>query len=60
MMLHVLGDDGTLDTVVVCTGCGRESRYTFDCDLNGPHIGCYEIFTEWAPKDAAEEHECET
>ena len=25
-----LGDDGTLDTVVVCTVCGEEARYNYD------------------------------
>lgn len=25
-----LGDDGTLDTVVVCRECGKEARYNFD------------------------------
>lgn len=65
-----LGDDGTMDTVVVCADCGEELRYNFDgheegcdgdkgggCEEYGQ--GCYSRFCDWALKDAAEEHECE-
>lgn len=26
----VIGDDGTMDTVVCCSSCGMEKRYTFE------------------------------
>lgn len=28
----LLGDDGTLDTVVYCSECGREARYNYSND----------------------------
>lgn len=50
-----LGDDGTMDTVVVCDECGRELRYTYD----GEHGESYEDFVDRALKDAEENHDCE-
>lgn len=29
-----IGDDGTLDTVLVCRQCGAEARYNHDNDLS--------------------------
>jgi hypothetical protein len=44
-----LGDDGTLDTVIVCDTCGTEHRFTFDPvdddeRSNGPDPGAYDAF----------------
>ena len=64
-----VGDDGTLDTVIVDGETGREYRYTFggwdtDCESHG--MGCesdmcaedaYEGFLDWALRDASESAE---
>ena len=56
-----LGDDGTLDTVIVCDHCGAELRYTYDRD--GALEACleaesYDDFVKWAIGDAPETHLC--
>jgi len=60
-MSIVLGDDGTLDTVLHCTDCGQEFRYNFDPSND---IGedqspddAYDAFVAWAIEDAAGQHE---
>lgn len=62
-----IGDDGTLDTVVVCDSCGEELRYNFsehhpDCVEEAPdairECECYAEFREYVLEDAASEHEC--
>jgi hypothetical protein len=53
--MMLLGDDGTLDTVIVCSECGAEMRYNFD----GSDGEEYADFVEWAKDDAADDHECE-
>lgn len=50
-----LGDDGSLDTVLVCDKCGVEDRYTFA----ESGFDDYEAFLEWAYENSAEEHICE-
>jgi len=50
-----LGDDGTLDTVLVCEDCGAERRYTFMPDSDED---TYADFVAWAFEDAEEEHIC--
>lgn len=47
----VLGDGGTLDTVIVCRVCTQEFRYNFDGD------GTYGDFIEFALEDADEQHD---
>lgn len=47
-----LGDDGTLDTVIVCNRCGQELRFNFDGD------GGYDAFVAWCFETAADEHDC--
>lgn len=56
-------DDGTLDTVLVCKGCGAEARYTFDGrqvwdgsarEPTDDYLG----FTRWAIADFDSEHDC--
>ena len=49
----VLGDDGTLDTVVYCRECGREYRGTFD------GAGPYDAFVESLIESVEEDHICE-
>lgn len=51
----VLSDDGTLDTVLVCTVCREEMRYNFAPDTDDE---TYEDFVAWAIEDASAEHEC--
>lgn len=60
----VLGDDGTMDTVVRCTECGAELRYNFDpaaaesdaAEDDGKDP--YDEFVTWAIDDATNEHAC--
>ncbi len=60
MTTHELTDDGTLDTVLKCTGCGAESRYNFQSvgDEYPQGEEGYNAFIEWALLDADEQHEC--
>jgi hypothetical protein len=51
--MHV-GDDGTLDTVIVCQ-CGAEFRYNAD-ELDATP---YDEFLEWALEDAATQHDAD-
>ena len=59
----VLSDDGTMDTVLRCTECGEEMRYTFEPhepeEGGTPEDRQYEEFIEWAIEDAESEHECD-
>lgn len=55
-----LGNDGTLDTVLVCRECGQEARYNFDPDTaETDDDTAYDTFVEWAIEDFDNEHECE-
>ena len=62
MTTHELTDDGTLDTVLRCTGCGAESRYTYQPQPEhvGPVAGltAYNEFVQWALADVDEHHGC--
>ena len=58
MSTFELTDDGTLDTVVRCTACGAEERYTFDGWTETPGLEAYDAFVEWALEDAADLHDC--
>lgn len=56
-----LGDDGTLDTVIVCDACGEEARYNFDSDgmeEDGDSQAAYDDFVDWAISDFNDSHEC--
>ena len=58
-----LGDDGTLDTVLVCSECGQETRYNYDPEGADPGLTpecAYDSFVAWAIEDAEQEHECES
>jgi hypothetical protein len=50
----VLGDDGTLDTVVYCRECGREYRGTFE-----GREAIYDVFVESLIESVEEDHICE-
>tara|TARA_Y100000296_G_C5091458_1_gene215059 strand:- start:83 stop:307 length:225 start_codon:yes stop_codon:yes gene_type:complete len=51
----VLIDDGTLDTVVMCTACNEPFRGTFQPDSDSD---TYEDFVKWFIKEIADDHEC--
>ena len=65
-MAFNLVDDGTLDTVLRCEGCGQESRYNGldfdspDCEAIKPGgvCLCFARFIVWAKADAEEQHVC--
>ena len=54
MATFSLGDDGTLDTVIVCDDCGQEMRYNFDgghddcTPIANGDCDCYGQFVDWA------------
>ena len=59
----VLSDDGTMDTVLVCTECREEFRYNYDPEPSEPgdersDEQAYDDFIDWAIEDAESEHEC--
>lgn len=56
-----LSDDGTMDTVVACTECGKELRYSFHAQggRDDDTQETYDEFIGWALADAEEDHECE-
>ena len=62
-MAILLGDDGTLDTVVICSECGREYRGNFDPamsdtidDIEADYD--YDAFVESFIADISSEHVC--
>ena len=67
-MAMLLGDDGTLDTVIVCSECGAEMRFNYEpadswdgidtATLAEAEAG-YDDFVVWCMEQAAEDHECE-
>lgn len=63
-MTFSLVDDGTLDTVLVCDGCGTELRFNPDPHLDdcpegeGESCECQDAVIEWAMADAEATHEC--
>lgn len=70
--MHIeLTDDGTMDTVLYCSECGEERRYTYagSTDVEESSVDAaiealadldtqYATFVEWAIKDATGDHEC--
>lgn len=63
----LLGDDGTLDTVVYCSECGREARYSYSNDVamfqddcgDNDNLGSEQDYDAWVTTillDAAELH----
>ena len=53
-MAILLGDDGTLDTMVYCSECGKEYRGTYQPDS----ADSYTEFVEWLTDEFASEHIC--
>lgn len=67
-----LGDDGTMDTVLVCSECGKEMRYIYDpsadfevnSDPNDSEPSeqnlkaAYDAWLEWVIEDATDSHVC--
>lgn len=65
-MAFFLGDDGTMDTVIVCGECGEEIRYNyassaddFDADDRRSDQQRYDDFVDECIADAEDSHECE-
>ena len=54
-----LGDDGSLDTVLVCDECGAEMRYNYDDTDHSGNPDAYEEFVDWAIADASDQHSCQ-
>ncbi len=52
-----LGDDGTLDTVLVCKECGKEVRYNFDVGPDDTDIS-YDSWVVDILAEFDEDHEC--
>lgn len=52
--MMMLGDDGTLDTVIVCGDCDTEFRFNFD----GEGESEYHAFVEICKHDADANHAC--
>lgn len=64
-MAFRLGDDGTLDTVIVCTDCSAEMRFNADDTMHSDDCvnmagtcGCYDTFIEWCIEQCESDHEC--
>ena len=64
-MTMQLTDDGTMDTVIRCSDCGEEFRFSYaeateTTTLEGEvePTEPYDAFVEWAIEEAAEDHEC--
>lgn len=56
-MAILLGDDGTMDTVVYCSECGRE--YRGNCDGgDGDDEQSYDDFVDWLIEEIEGEHVC--
>lgn len=63
MAKMLLGDDGTLDTVIYCADCGQEFRFNYEPEWQDEgKEEPYLAFVEWAKREAAEDHagECVT
>lgn len=63
-----LGDDGTMDTVLVCEYCGAETRYTYDPSgdegadeelTEQEALATYDAWVQQLIEEFDEEHECQ-
>jgi len=60
----MLGDDGTLDTVIECRDCGAEMRYNFQGygDIDSGDLfddaQAYDAFVDQCIEDANDNHVC--
>lgn len=50
-----LGDDGTMDTVLVCEECGEEFRFSRDVSF----CEDYDVFVNECITEVDNDHECE-
>lgn len=64
-MAFKLGDDGTMDTVLVCENCGKEVRFNYDGmqeeteeTTDADREEDYAAFIIGCEHDADSEHEC--
>jgi hypothetical protein len=58
-MIHLI-DDGTLDTVFHCTGCGETFRFTFDPAFDEPDgEEAYDAFVAECLATIKDEHACD-
>ena len=55
-MSILLGDDGTLDTMVYCSECKREYRGNWD--PSGEEDDTYDNFINWLIDEVTDEHVC--
>ena len=64
MSTFTLGDDGTLDTVIVCDQCGEKFRFNYSNDdpdnIDMTDEESYDAFVEQCLEDAADVHNCDT
>lgn len=56
--MFTLGDDGTLDTVIVCDQCGEEMRFNFEPDSDPDSDYTYDDFVEWCKLECDDFHVC--
>ena len=56
-----LGDDGTMDTVIVCTECGEEFRFMYHSSFEEvrSEVLAYNNFVNDCITEVDEDHECE-
>ena len=52
----LLGDDGSMDTFVYCSECGREYRGNWD--PSGEEDDTYGAFIDWLIEEIEAEHVC--
>jgi transcription elongation factor Elf1 len=53
-----LGDDGTMDTVLVCRDCGREFRFNFDVGPLSDETPEYDAWVAGIIAETEAEHVC--
>ncbi len=60
-MTYSLGDNGSLDTVVVCNTCGEEKHFNYDgtTEATAEEIeACYQAWADGLCEGANATHEC--
>ena len=55
----VLTDDGSLDTVLICTVCREEFRGNYHSYFEDTEEYSYDNFIDWFIEEITAEHECE-
>lgn len=54
----ILSDDGTLDTVLECTDCGKQFRFSYMPGREDGDMQAYDAFVEDCIEAAEDEHIC--